>query len=32
MNCNLEEVSGERDICEKCIKETLEAGSFKNKK
>ena len=30
-NCGVEEVSGERDVCEKCINETLEAGSFKNK-
>lgn len=27
MNCNVEEVSAERDICEKCIEETLKSGS-----
>jgi len=26
-NYGIEEVSGERDICKKCIEETLKAGS-----
>ena len=30
-NCKVNEVSGERDVCEKCIEETLKAGSFKGK-
>ena len=28
-NCGVNEVSEDRDICEKCIEETLNAGSVK---
>ena len=31
VNCCVEEVSGERDVCEKCIEETLKTGSFNKK-
>lgn len=30
-NCNLNEVSEERDVCENCINKVLKEGSFKNK-
>ncbi len=30
-NCSIEEVTGERDVCEKCIEETLNTGSVKKK-
>jgi len=30
-NCGLNEVSGERDVCEECIEKTLKEGSSKNK-
>jgi len=31
-NCGVNEVSGDRDVCEECIQKVLKEGSFKNKK
>jgi len=31
-NCGVEEVSEDRDVCEKCIQKVLKEGSFKNKR